>query len=512
MVEGLYTNYRGSCLFRHMLLLVIIALLGLQATAVQPDEFPPSTGSLTGDYILITEPGRYTLEQDIVHEYPVGLIIAASSVILDGQGNTIRPKDTGSSPTVGIWVMLQDRSGKAVTGVSVKNVTLRDEAVGLYAQGADSSDMPWGRDLSGDPIARSDESSARSLILTGITAEDCTTGVLISGQSGATLSDSQIIGSAGSGLVVRNGQIRVLSSQVAGSGGFGIEMNGTKDSVIVDSVLEGNEKGAVSLVRVSDVRITNSTGTDQDVVYGPDSTGVTIVSLPAPETVEPPVQTPVSTPVSGSSPLLFFPSREPVVTPSQTPVDTPIPTPEQTPEPVLTSPAVQTPLPVSPLILPREGVTLMPTPAPTETPLPLHPEVTTAPGVSPVSSPAKVSVPASIMSGIHAVIVGDTIPTEMQAGHAYQVSLELYNDGSDAWIENHHIGIMARDDTARYGPAWMPAVFGAPVNSGHSLTISFTLMAPSKPGSYTLGYQAAREGSGVEILFGRAYTRTVTIV
>lgn len=509
MVEGFYTYWSSRALIRPILLLVTLALLCLGAGAVQPDEFPPSTGSLTGDYILITEPGRYTLEQDVVHEYPVGLIIAASSVILDGQGYTIHPKDRGTSPTVGIWVMLQDKSGKAVTGVSLKNVTLIDEAVGLYAQGVDSTDMPWGRDLSGDPAARSAGSSARSLILTGITVEDCTTGILLSGQSGATLSDSQITRSAGSGLVVRDVQIRVLNSQVVGSGGFGIEMNGTADSVIVDSVLEENAKGAVSLSRVTDVRITNSTGQDRDVVYGPDSTGVTIVSLPSPETLDIPVQTPVP----ASSPLVFFPTRETVTPPLQTPVDTPLPTPEQTPEPILISRdvVIGTPLPVSPLILPREGVTLLPTPSPVATSIQPEPEITSAPSVPQVSRPAPASTPVSIMSGIHAVIVGDTIPTEMQAGHTYQVSLELSNDGSDEWIDNYHIGVMAIDETARYGPAWMPAAVVAPVRSGQSLTIPFTLMAPSKPGTYTLGYQAAREGSGVEILFGRPYTRAVTV-
>jgi hypothetical protein len=471
MVEGFYTYCSSRALIRPILLLVTLALLCLGAGAVQPDEFPPSTGSPTGDFILITEPGRYTLEQDVVHEYPVGLIIAASSVILDGQGYAIRPKDPETSPSVGIWVMLQDRSGKAVTGVSLKNVTLIDEAVGLYGQGVDSTDMPWGRDLSGDPAARSAGASARSLILTGITAEDCTTGILLSGQSGATLSDSQIIGSAGSGLVVRDGQIRVLSSQVSGSGGFGIEMNGTADSVIVDSVLEGNARGAVSLARVADVRITNSTSQDRDVVYGPDSTGVTIVSLPSPGTLIPPVQTPAPTPVPVSSPLVLYPPRETVTPPLQTPVDTPSPTLEQTPEPILITPsATRTPVPVSPLILPRDGVTLLPTPSPAETPTPPEPEVTSEPTPQ-VSRPAPVSTPVSIMSGIHAVIVGDTIPTEMQAGHTYQVSLELSNDGSDEWIENYHIGIMAMDETARYGPAWMPAAVVAPVRSGQSLTI-----------------------------------------
>ena len=84
------------------------AILCVDAAA--PVEFPPAYGPYSGDYVYISEPGRYTLEQNISHIYPVGIIIAAPSVILDGQGHTIEPTPADST-TVGIWISLTDLSG-----------------------------------------------------------------------------------------------------------------------------------------------------------------------------------------------------------------------------------------------------------------------------------------------------------------------------------------------------------------------------------------------------------------
>lgn len=115
------------------------------------------------------------------------------------------------------------------------------------------------------------------------------------------------------------------------------------------------------------------------------------------------------------------------------------------------------------------------------------------------------------MTGTHAVIMGDTIPAEMEAGKTYSVGLSLLNDGSDDWIDQYQIGIMALDEAARYGPAWMPTPITGTVKSGKSQAVQFSFLAPARPGTYTLKYQAAREGAGVEVLFGRPYTKTITV-
>jgi hypothetical protein len=122
-----------------------------------------------------------------------------------------------------------------------------------------------------------------------------------------------------------------------------------------------------------------------------------------------------------------------------------------------------------------------------------------------------VQTPNSLISGIHAVIVGDTIPAEMVHSQSYPVSLHLLNDGSDDWITQHMVGVTALEEAANFGPKWMPVPISGPVASGKIQTVEFTIRAPSNPGTYTLKYQAAREGSGVEVIYGRAYTRTITV-
>ena len=439
--------------------------------AITPDEFPPVQGPYNGDYILITEPGRYTLEHNISHQYPVGIIITSSSVILDGQGYMVRPGTTASTPTVGIWVSLTDRAGKLVSGVSIQNLTLADETSGLYAEGSDSADVPWGRTRSGD-AGSTVLSLPQNLVLSDLRVLECDEGIVLTNQSGARLSGISVSGSAGSGITSRGGQIRLTSSSITGNGGFGIDLSGSSDSEITDSTVDQNANGAIRLVQVNGIRLVNIThGDDQAIVYGPDSTGVSIIPSEKKE---------VTAPENSAGDIFHLNPESPFIIPAD---------------------EGQKQNKTDPLIL------ITPSPEPVSTPAGEGIEV---PSTTPTSTPTLVSPPLSIMSGIHATIIGDTIPSEMQTGRAYPAGLQIYNDGSEDWIEQYQVGIMALDEAARYGPGWMP-VTGGPVKSGQSQMILFSLMPPAKPGSYTLKYQAAREGSGVQILFGRAYTKAVVV-
>lgn len=457
--------------FRPVILtLLSVLMLSSGVFAITPDEFPPVQGPYNGDYILITEPGRYTLEHNISHQYPVGIIIMSSSVILDGQGYTVRPGTTASTPTVGIWVSLTDRSGKLISGVSIQNLTLADETFGLYAEGSDSTDVPWGRIRSGD-ASSTVLSLPQNLALSDLRVLGCDKGIVLTNQSGARLSRISVSGSAGSGITSQSGQIKLSGSSVIGNGGFGIDLSGSSDSEITDSTVDQNTNGVIHLVQVNGIRLVNIThGDGQAIVYGPDSTGVSIV----------PSEKKDGTIPENSAGDIFHLN------------------------------------PDSPFIIPAEGqkqnktdplIFITPSPEPVSTPAG---EINEGPSTTPTSTPALVSPPLSIMSGIHATIIGDTIPSEMHTGRAYPVGLQMYNDGSEDWIEQYQVGIMALDETTKYGPGWLP-VTGGPVKSGQSQTIQFSLTSPAKPGSYTLKYQAAREGSGVQILFGRAYTKAVIV-
>jgi parallel beta-helix repeat protein len=129
--------------------------------------------------------------------------------------------------------------------------------------------------------------------------------------------------------------------------------------------------------------------------------------------------------------------------------------------------------------------------------------------VAKVVTPAPVSTPFTIITGVHAVITGDSIPSYMQPGRSYKVNITLLNDGSENWLDMHAVGIRALGDTATWGPAWLAVPTG--VNSKQSYTIPFELTAPTIPGTYELMYQAVREGQGVSVTYGRPYKKVVTV-
>lgn len=70
---------------------------------------------------------------------------------------------------------------------------------------------------------------------------------------------------------------------------------------------------------------------------------------------------------------------------------------------------------------------------------------------------------------------------------------------------------MALEETGTYGPEWIPVPISGSVSPGKTQSVRFTLRSPSRPGTYSLQYQAAREGDGLQVIYGRPYTRTVTV-
>lgn len=444
--------------------------------------FPPPQGPYSGDYVYITEPGRYTLEQNVSHQYPVGIIIAAPSVILDGQGYSVGPAAAGSPSSVGIWISLTDASGRPVTGVTIRNVSIEGEGYGVYAEGIDSSVFAWGRDRSRDPEALAAASTPRNLILSGLLVSSCREGAVLINQSGAKVTDTTISGSSGSGLTVQGGQVQVQKSHITTNLESGVVVRGSSGSEISASTIEGNGRAGITLEQVSGITVVNNLlDNNRNIDAGADSKGV-VLSVPRQDG-----ENIIGGDVlggnywaSGGSPL---PAQAGIADLNNDGIgDSPY------------DPGIG-------------AVDLLPLVRPLE----IRPPATQTAAASQVSTPVPVQTQKSIMSGIHAVITGDTIPADMQAGKTYPVALYLYNDGSDDWIDQYQIGIMALDETAGYGPGWMAAPAAGPVKSGQTQTIQFSFLAPSRPGTYNLKYQAAREGPGVEILFGRAFTKTVTV-
>ncbi len=443
--------------------------------ADSPVEFPPAVGPYSGDYVYITEPGRYTLEQNVSHQYPVGVIIAAPSVVLDGQGYSIQPA-AADPASVGIWIRLTDLSGNPVTGVTIKNVSIEDEGFGIYSEGIDSSIFPWGQDRTADPDGIKAAETTRNLILSGVSVNSCHEGVTLSNQSDTRITTTTISDCTGSGVTVTGGRVDIQDSRLMNNVESGIVLSKSSGSDISSSVIEGNGRAGISLDEVNGIRILNNRfHNTQNIDQDNQSTDV-VISPPL-ETGEQHTAIQTQEPDGWNRSDILSPVQESGTSTGKNQAN-PITgvldlTPTSSPTPVLTATPVVT--------------------------------------VSPDNTPTQDTTPKTIMTGIHAVVSGDSIPKEMKGGSTYPVGLILFNDGSDDWISQYQVGVMALDDTAGYGPAWIGVPEGVMVKSGQSQTLSFDLRAPSKPGTYTLKYQAARQGTGVQVLFGRAYTKTVTV-
>ncbi len=484
--------------------------------------FPPAEGPYSGDYVYITEPGRYTLEQNISHSYPVGVIIAAPSVILDGQGCQISPSGSGSEPHIGVWITPRDTAGRLVTGVSIRNLSVSGETYGIYAEG-DTPDFSFGTAPARDSIGGED----RTLALMQVDASRNRNGIVIKDvdQVGIesvfcrdnTLNGMELTGSAGdisrsvssgntaNGILVKDVTgITIRESRVEGNGASGIFLERAKDVLIANNILDN----PVNLVSSegSDIRLndelrpgTSITGSlmkggnlwamEGASVYGADMTDADndgIGDLPYDSGTGWVDQYPLL-PASFVSPSSGIP-----VTSSE-------PVPDQ---PASGSSPVLVPLTDSPG--PAES------PAPSGTPLsPISDDPVSAPVVAPIP----VRTPVSVISGSHAVIIGDTIPSDMKGGETQTVTITLYNDGTEEWLPMHNVGISALDTTASWGEASYVVPLKSPLCSKESYTFTFEIHAPKNPGIYELRYQAGRGfgSGGVEATFGRPYSRTVTI-
>jgi len=193
--------------------------------------FPPESGPYTGDYVLIQEPGRYTLENNVTHTYPVGVIITSSSVILDGQGYQVRPAKTGD-PSVGIWVTLLDSQGKPVTGVRIQNLTVHDEVTGIYLEGADSSEFPWGRDRSKDYAVSDATFSDRDIKCSGVTITSSRIGIASRGLKTPAIWQSEIKGNE-KGISISDGAPDIRDLVVTENTNAGIHLERTSGGAML---------------------------------------------------------------------------------------------------------------------------------------------------------------------------------------------------------------------------------------------------------------------------------------
>lgn len=456
------------------LFFIILSSFAFTGTAAP---FPPDDYQYTGDYVLITEPGRYSLENNITHTYPIGVIIASSSVILDGQGKWIKPATTGV-PTVGIWITQTDASGELITGVIVRNVKLSDEVVGIYNEGYDSSEFPWGSDRTGTYL--SDLQKIRELKLSDISIKDCTIGLVSRDIHRITIEKAEIERNK-EGVILSNSTPDIKGSMIRNNSRGGITLTRTNGGTVSGSIIQNNAGGGLKLEEVTGLSIWNNILDNHDnlVLNGGNDALLYREPKAAPNIINGRITAGNYWAVGGIGVLEEQGIRD-------------LDSDGVGDSPYIAGPGLSDLYPLVPA-----GFGGLDTKEPKSVSEAIVP-------VTPVPTPF------SIITGFHAVISADTIPSEMKAGDTVKVSLTLTNAGTDDWLSQQSVGIRALDIAGEWGTEWMqvPSL----VQSKQSHTFSFDLHTPQEPGLYELRYQAARGGQGTYATFGRPYIKKITLL
>jgi uncharacterized repeat protein (TIGR03803 family) len=93
-----------------------------------------------------------------------------------------------------------------------------------------------------------------------------------------------------------------------------------------------------------------------------------------------------------------------------------------------------------------------------------------------------------------AVFVGQSVPSQMVAGHSYQVSVTMRNTGSGTWTASqlYRLGSQNPQDNTLWGTGRVG--LPGPVAPGQQVTFNFTVTAPAKVGSYNFQWRVVQDG------------------
>ncbi|HOX55287.1 MAG TPA: immunoglobulin domain-containing protein [Candidatus Paceibacterota bacterium] len=103
--------------------------------------------------------------------------------------------------------------------------------------------------------------------------------------------------------------------------------------------------------------------------------------------------------------------------------------------------------------------------------------------------------------------VSDTIPSTMNAGQSYSVSVTFRNRGV-LWREGRAFRLGAAGDSDPFTPTTRHTISGD-VRPGNTYTFTFTMTAPATPGTYTTDWRMIREGV---TWFGATHSEQVTVI
>jgi len=103
--------------------------------------------------------------------------------------------------------------------------------------------------------------------------------------------------------------------------------------------------------------------------------------------------------------------------------------------------------------------------------------------------------------------VSDTIPSTMNAGQSYSVSVTFRNRGV-LWREGRAFRLGAAGDSDPFTSTTRHTISGD-VRPGNTYTFTFTMTAPTTPGTYTTDWRMIREGV---TWFGATHSEQVTVI
>jgi hypothetical protein len=102
-------------------------------------------------------------------------------------------------------------------------------------------------------------------------------------------------------------------------------------------------------------------------------------------------------------------------------------------------------------------------------------------------------VPVTVVAAGAAVFVGQSVPSVMEAGHSYQVSVTMQNTGGVTWTAGqlYRLGAQDPQDNTLWGlnRVGLPG----PVAPGQQVTFNFTVTAPAKAGTYNFQWRMVQE-------------------
>ncbi|WP_171717198.1 NBR1-Ig-like domain-containing protein [Paenibacillus phytohabitans] len=113
----------------------------------------------------------------------------------------------------------------------------------------------------------------------------------------------------------------------------------------------------------------------------------------------------------------------------------------------------------------------------------------------------------------NAKVISDTIPSVMEVGHSYNVTVTMRNEGDTSWYEEgaapgmYRLGAAGDNDPFAQGRYYLPS--GLIIKPGEEYTFAFTMTAPTTPGAYVTDWGMLQE---YVTWFGETLARMVTVI